>query len=322
MRSIHTRSRVRKEISITVANEVHGLHNSSRVSRCIPSNQRSVPQDYEEWFKKLPIKKKHGFENEVMETSKTECTICDQTNLLVANRENIPLNTQPTSENLNESDIELLPSQVKCLLIHNGKQAEDVVESSVEETCRAGKIPASYCKRKDTNCFKRAFLRRNYSTVEKPLKNIAESVRMEGCLEMYSESLLGSWGERYCVLRESSFACYESKTSLKMKCCVNFSVVDCVLMLESGREPFKFQYLLPSPSRLRLPAFGKSLTFRSKSSDAIVKWIHEIRSTIIEHSTPKSIPTAKYWEVKLCSHLYSIIIWKNMRCASWLCVET
>jgi len=213
-------------MSITV-----GDSNSCRVNHCIASN---VSQDYKEWFKKLQIQRKHTHAKE-SDILKTTCTLNEQ---IFSNRENIPTNTQIVSENIDETDNELPTSKINNLFVNVIKGN---IEESKEESCKANKVPMTHSKPKDY-IKKHSGVRRNLSSFDHSLKDIKGVVRIEAYLEKYSDSLLGSWKERYCILKDHSFTCYENKGSSKIKCCVNFRVTNCVLMLENGKKPTKFQY--------------------------------------------------------------------------------
>eukprot|EP01022_Parablepharisma_sp_SALTPOND_P012975 TRINITY_DN1691_c0_g1_i3.p1 TRINITY_DN1691_c0_g1~~TRINITY_DN1691_c0_g1_i3.p1 ORF type:complete len:277 (-),score=6.51 TRINITY_DN1691_c0_g1_i3:895-1725(-) len=172
------------------------------------------------------------------------------------NKENLGVAKNPrvfrtkVSENLEEVDSELPPSKVNTSFINEAtkKHSEDVscdFFEDMEGTCRANKMPVTSYKRKsDLHGRSRSCVPMHKKSIPPPKvgpRVVTPINKQEGYLQKYSKSLLGSWKQRYCILQGRSFSYYETRNTQKLKCCINFDTVKCVVIPENCENPRKFQ---------------------------------------------------------------------------------
>ena len=176
---------------------------------------------------------------------------------MIENKENIgsianmrTVHTNP--ENVEECDAELAVAKVNTSYINEASkkcQQDDTMENT-EGICKANTMPISHYKRKhDLQLRSRSSMNKRGKTLlgtyqlKKPkLDEAVPANTKEGYLYKYSEGIIGSWKPRYCVLEGRTFSYYNNLEKQKMKCALNFDVINCLVMPENCDHPKQFEY--------------------------------------------------------------------------------
>ena len=287
-----TRSKMKKKTNIRIAENVYNYYKGKKVDICSLYDHTMIPTNSKEWFKKPTRNKSNLIKEKICFTVFHE------------NKENIENNIiKADPENLMDNDNEFQFQKINNLIAnknlkHRFKKNNDMDET-IETNYKVNKITKSYTKRNNKSS---SYL---LSKTNENITNDYEIIKMEGFLEEYNNGLLGSWKERYCMLKGRSFKYYENKESKKIKYCINFDIMKCILMLERAKSPTKFEYLFLLIDRLRMPSIGKNLIFRNNNSSTIKDWIAKIRHEIsistvtINDSANLASRCHKFWEVIL-----------------------
>ncbi len=129
----------------------------------------------------------------------------------------------------------------------------------------------------------------------------------EGFLEKRAHQWLIGWQKRKVVVGDRKLKYYKKDTKgvnkgmyTKLRGVIDFDLLSCKLLVESGDKPKRFQ--------LEILANKRSFSFRCKSYEDLRTWVRVIHAEIEKSKGDKSDLTKvaiqrKFWRVSLCVDL-------------------